>query len=268
MTEKLPVWSTTKSILAYCWQERRLALTYAALPMAILVILYIGAILIGIDGNRFWSFAISIAALVVYAPFTVTWYQSIFVGADEARTRSLFVFSDLEGSVIAANLKIYATVIIAFIPLLIVVVGVGIAFAVMNITSGPFIAVIIGIPTIFAVVLMTTRLSITIAYAAAGERLGLREAWKLTRPQWLPMTWTNIILGTLNMVPFGLIAGTIYLCTRAAPRPEWAEIALKINQIIAGAIYLALSTTLYAFVYRLLKADQAERVSLENAQEA
>src|SRR5438128_1269334 len=69
MLDRLPVWTTIKSILAYCWQERRLAARYAAVPVLCLIILDIVGVVAGVDiaASTWWPIATGAVALLVYA---------------------------------------------------------------------------------------------------------------------------------------------------------------------------------------------------------
>jgi hypothetical protein len=252
MTASLPVWSTTKAILTYAWAERGLALRYAALPVVALLLIDVGAILTGLatDKNKWWPFVTGLLGIFAFAPFTVTWFRSITSGDADARMRPVFVFAELEKNVVLANVRVMAFRIAISVVLLVVVLGGAfihtlnpprwLAYGVMGIAGGI---------ALFFWTMGSTRVSMVIAYGAAGEPVGLREAFRLTRPMAFRMTWVHIIVATLTMavtLPMNWAIGF------DAHKGMTAIVEAVINAV-GGIIYMILSTTLFGFVYRRLK---------------
>jgi hypothetical protein len=256
MTASLPVWSTTKAILSYVWGKRWLALRYAALPVVILLLIDLGGILAGVDieKNVWWQIVTGLLALLAYAPFTVTWFQSIALGEGEARTRPVFVLAHLEKNVILANIRVAAFVVV--ITLVMAIVAGGGAYAIWRAAPKAMetASVLIAPVVLYFWVMVLTRASVVVAYGAAGQPMGLREAFRITRPIAYRMTWIHIIVATVALVvalPFPVIMGF------DGGKSISASIGLTLANTVGGILYLIFVTTLFGFVYRRLKETAA-----------
>ena len=216
MSADLPVWPTTKAILEYCWQERRLALRYAAVPVALLIAMDSVGTAAGVDiaEDKVWTFAASIVALLVFMPTMVTWYYGVVFGHEEARRRPIFTFGRREGAVLGTNILVAIVIGLSLIPLaaLVALVAGPVGYVVSEF-AGQVTAVVLGIPAVFVWLMILTRLSVVIAYAAAGEHLGLKDAWRITKPFGVQITWMHVILGCIGM---GISTAATALAT--APR--------------------------------------------------
>jgi hypothetical protein len=253
MTAVLPVWSTTKAILVYARDKRTLAIRYAIPPVAALLVIDLCGIAAGIDieKNPWWAIVTTILTLIAYAPFTVTWFNSIVLGETEARTRPIFGFTYLEKNVILANIRVTAAILI--ITLIILAIAGGLVYGSSLVIPGAMeiFGAIIAVPALFIWTMDVTRLSVAIAYSAAGEPITLREAFRLTRPMAFRVTWVHIILATLS---FAIVAIAAALTTVLGIEKGVAvSIGLAIVNAIGGFVYLILVTTLFGFVYRRLR---------------
>ena len=263
MNVSLPVWSTTKTILAYCWQERGLAIKYAALPVIFLVLVNLGGSFFGVKKSWEWEIVTDLAAILAYAPFTVTWFQGVVLNDTQARTRPLVTFAALEKGVIAMNIRI--AVVVSVIALLLVIAVGFPTYLLAQVAPNAWqvAALVLGFPALFFWVLVITRVSLSVAYAAAGEHLNLRDAWKITTPFGFALTWVHIILATIDLAILGTIAAILNACglpigfggSDNGPPNILAEIMSSIVNTLGGIVYLIFVTTLYGFVYRLLKAQ-------------
>jgi hypothetical protein len=260
MTPVLPVWSTTKTILAYAWGERTLAIRYALPPVAALLLIDFAGIAAGIDveKNPLWQVVTVILTLLAYAPFTVTWFKSIVHGDAEARRRPLFVLAELEKSVILANIRIMALVIVASV--LMVLVGGGAMYGIYLIKPWLVGGVVVVAAPVFLYfwVMLITRASVAVAYSAAGEPITLREAVRLTQPMAYRATWVHIVLATIAFTVVGIAAAS----TAAFDLHQGTTVLIGLSVInaIGGFVYLILITTLFGFVYRRLKEIGATQI--------
>lgn len=252
MTASLPVWSTTKAILTYAWGERWLALRYATLPVVALLLIDVGGILAGIDidKHKWWPFVTSILGIFAFAPFTVTWFRSVISGDAEARTRPIFVFAELEKNVVLANIRVLAFLIAASVVLLVIILG----GAFVHTLSPPAwleygVMGIVGGIALYFWTMALTRVSMVIAYGAAGEPIGLREAFRLTRPMAFRMTWVHIIVATLTIAAFLPLDWAIGFGAHKGV----TAIPSAVIDALGGIVYMIFSTTLFGLVYRRLK---------------
>jgi len=261
MSRGLPVWSTTWAIIAYCWQERRFALKYAWLPVVVLILVDMAGIAMGIDIAKNWKWlaVTNIVSLLAYTPFIVTWYQKI-IGLD-AQPRGLFTFHALEWRVVMANVQVGLILGVALLLLIIVValIGYGVFTLIPSTIDVILIRAIImllSLPAIVFWLVLLTRLSLVVAYAAAGEHISISTAWKLTRGIGFPMTWIDILLAVMSFMPVGLIT---FALTAAVPDgTPIHHAAVSICGTLGGVVYLTLFTTLYGLVYRRLKDRAAQ----------
>ena len=263
MSADLPIWPTTKAILLYCWQERALALRYGLVPVGLLIVMDSAGTAAGIDivEDKVWVAVSAIVALLAFMPLMVTWYYAVVFGHDEARRRPIFTFGQREGAVLGNNVLVALVTGIALLPLGgIVALGSG-AVGYFNEPAGQVVAVVLGIPAVFVWFMVFTRLSVVIAYSAAGQHLGLRDAWRVTKPFGVSITWTHLILCLIGMgvataavaiVDFGLEAAGLGGENGRAPA---IDLAVSATDAVFGIVYLVLATTLFGVVYRHLAAQ-------------
>ncbi len=257
MAEALPVWSTTRAIVEYCWRERAFALRHAAFPLITLILLDVVGIGMGIDISKDWRWQVgtSLVSLLAYTPFIVTWYQKV-AGLEQPHSRGLFTFGAIEWRVIMANVQVGLILGVALLLLIVVLSLIG--YGVFNLAGQKFAVptiVILSIPALCFWLVLFTRLSLVVAYAAAGEHISLGRAWKLTRGMGVTMTLVDILLLLVSFVPIGLIA--LAITAVAAEGTALHSVTVATGGTLGGVIYLTLFTTLYGVVYRKLNGRDA-----------
>jgi hypothetical protein len=258
MTAALPVWATTKAIIAYCWRERSLAIKYAGLPVATLLLMECAGIVAGIDTNKSmsWQLGTTMVSLLLYSPFIVTWFQAVIAGDSHARSRPLLAYTPLERNVILINIQIAFFLIIVTIVLGLVL---GLALYVCSL-MGPVAtrigAVVLGLPAIFVWFLILTRVSLALAYAAAGEPISMKRAFDISAPVGMSMTLVHVILALASGVPVVLVTVLWELLPEGSAR-IWPDVGRAIISIGFGMLYLLFATTLFGVVYRHLKGERA-----------
>jgi hypothetical protein len=255
MTAAFPVWKTTKAILAYCWRQRDLVVKYAALPVSFMLLMECVGILAGIDTrkNPMWQFATTMVSLLLYAPFIVTWFRSIAHNEAQARMRPIVAFTPLEKNVVLINIQIAVFLIIVTI-VLAIVLGIGIyVFSLMGQAASRVGTIVLGLPVIFYWFLILTRVSLALAYAAAGEPIGLRRAYDISAPIGLSMTLIHLVLVIIAGAPAAIIAVMWELLPHTNAGP-WQVLGEAVINTGFGILYLLFVTSLFALVYRQLKA--------------
>jgi hypothetical protein len=261
MSADLPIWPTAKSILQYCWRERALALRYALVPVIVLILLDVLGTLMGIDiaEDHAWQFVTAAATLLAFAPLLVTWYAGVVTGEAEARRRPMFTFGKLESAVVMTNVLVLIVVSTALLGLGGIVALVAAGVYQINPIAGQITAVILGIPAVVVWIMILTRLSITIAFAADGGGIGLRETWRITAPIAWPFTWIHLILGGIGVGIDAIATAAVGAGMQAAGFGGDAqsgsavlELAVSATDTIFTLAYLLLATTLFGVVYRRL----------------
>ena len=260
MSTTLPIWSTIKTVLSHCWRQAGLATKYAAPPLTLLFLIHVTAIALNVDMKRdlLWAFIADASAILIYAPFIVTWFQSIVSGEDQARTRPLVTFGTLEKSVIVINIQIAVVTLAAGV--LLAVIAVVESYAIVQFTPLSWVSagIIAGVPAGLLWIYLLTRVSVAVAYAAAGEPIGMMAALRLSQPIALNMTIVHIVLGLGAGIPIAALAAPLYFSGETGDLPT--NLASSAVRVAGLLVYLLFVTTLYGFAYRILKgADRQSR---------
>ncbi|MEQ9109615.1 MAG: alpha/beta hydrolase [Rhodospirillaceae bacterium] len=254
----LPVFKTVGEILEYCWARRRIALTYAVIPMGLTVIANLAVWLMGVDLTVIGSpafYALNIFGALVFMPFTVTWYRMVILGEQTLSQRQLFSFTGLE-----AKFLFWQVVIV----LIVLAVGGGGGFLIGALveaaTAGDAamaqaLASLLMAAWAVAIVSATCRLSLVLAMAATDRPVSLGEAWNRTTGLGLRMGAIFILsflAAILLMMPLQLIA-LVLASVFSVVSEGVAESAGVVFGTVAGAVgslmVLLFPTTLFAFVY-------------------
>lgn len=260
---QLPVFQTTGEILEYCWERRLAMLTYAAVPMVLVVVLNLGAWALGLDVSNFQSpavLALNIVNGIVFLPFTVTWYRMIILGHEGLVGRGSFTFSRLEGRLFGWQL---------IIGLIVVAIGAsgglligGVAGA-LGPSIGPALsAALLGI-WVVVIVAIACRLSLVLAMVATDRPAVLNEAWAQTKGLGGRMAGI-FILCLLSAVVLLLPLQFIVLAASAIVgllSDGMGDSAAIVFGVIAGAfgslMILVFPTTLFALVYNKIAQSMA-----------
>lgn len=251
----LPVWPTTKAVLTYCWRERGLALRYSVVPVLALILLDVGGTLAGIDiaEDRAWQFISAAASLLAYAPLLVTWYAGVESGTAAARTRPMFTFGQREVAVAITNVLVLLMAGLALLCFGLGVEIVGAGVYQINALAAQVVTVMLAIAAVFLWLMLLTRLSVAIAFAAAGRHITMRDSWRVTRGVAVSFTWLHIILGTIGIgidtAATGIVGAVLQVAGFAAAAPI-LNLAVSATDTIFTIAYLLLATTLFGMVYR------------------
>ena len=260
MFAALPIWPTTKSILAYTWRNRALAARYAVFPVILMIALDAAGLAANIDigEDRTWLFSTMGISLLVYAPMLVTWYRGIVTDPETARHRPWFTFGKVEASVVMMNILITVVIGVALVPLGGAVALISAGVHEINPLASQITAVLLVIPAVFIWLMIFTRLSLAIAFAAVGRHIGIRDTWTLTKPIGVPFTIVHIIL---LVVGLGIATAVVALIGAGLEalgfeeKDPVLELGLSAADSLFGLIYMLLATTLFGFIYRQLAPD-------------
>ena len=270
MLAALPVWPTTKAILAYCWAERRVLAKHGVAPLVLLM---------GIDTygafsdleikEEVWQAITSLLALFIYAPLLVTWYRTVAFGEQEANRRAAFSFGQLEGAVIMVNILVTIVILLALLPLGAFVLRGGAIFGSMSELAGQIASVVFAIPAAFAWFVIFTRLSVALAFAAAGRHATIRETWRVTAPFGLAMTFVHVCLGLIVGGGWGVVAIVVLGGMTLAGIPldgddvsPAAQMVVALLSTLFEMTYFIVTTTLFGVVYRRLSTQETTWPSL------
>ena len=271
----LPVLKTVGEILEYCWARRRIALTYAVIPMGLTVIANLAVWLMGVDLTVIGStafYALNIFGAVVFIPFTVTWYRMVILGEQTLNQRQLFSFTGLETTFLFWQIVIV---------LIVLAVGGGGGFLIGTLVeaaaggdeaTGQALASVLMAAWAVAIVSATCRLSLVLAMAATDRPVSLGEAWNRTKGLGLRMGAIFIVsflTAILLMMPLQLIA--IVLASAFGVVSEGvSESAGVVFGTVAGAfgslMVLLFPTTLFALVYNRIAQNMSGTSGAANHQ--
>lgn len=260
---QLPVLHTTGEILEYCWERRMAMLTYAAVPMVLVVVLNLGAWALGLDVTNFQSPVVLVLNLlngIVFLPFTVTWYRMIILGHEGLAGRGAFTFSALEGRLfgwqIAIGLVVFAVgaaggLVIAAIANLL---GDG---------AGQFVAAALLGVWLVIIVSIACRLSLVLAMVATDRPAVLSEAWEKTDGLGARMAAIFVLCllsAILLLIPIQFIV-VVASAIVGLLSAGMGESAATVFGVIAGAfgslMILVFPTTLFALVYNKIAQAMA-----------
>lgn len=261
MFAALPVWPTTKAILAFCRDGRGLLAKHAVVPLVLLMGIDVFGTFSDVEIRpEVWQGATGLLALFFYAPLLVTWYRTVAFGEQEARQRPAFSFGLRDGFVIVVNILVTIVGLLALVPLGGIVLLAGGLLGRISDLAGEIASVALAIPAAFAWFIIYTRLSVALAFAATGHYVGLRETWRLTAPFGLAMTLVHASLGLIMAAGWGLVAIVVLGGMTAADIPFDGEDAGPIAQMTVSLLstlfemsYLIVTTTLFGIVYRRIQ---------------
>lgn len=259
---QLPVFETTGKILEYCWERRHALLTYAAIPMVIIVVLNLGAWALGLDVTNFQSpavLALNVANSIAFLPFTVTWYRMIILGHEGLVGRGSFNFTRLEGRMFGWQLVI---------GLIVIAVGasggllIGGLSAVLG-AAGPFVsAALLGV-WLVAVVAIACRLSLVLAMVATDRPAVLSEAWAQTKGlggRMAAIFMLCLLSAIALLIPLQFIA-VVAAAIFGVLSEGLGQSAATVLGVIAGAfgslMILVFPTTLFGLVYNKIAQSMA-----------
>lgn len=259
----LPVFQTTGEILEYCWARRRVMVTHAAVPLALVCALNLAGALMGIGLTDITSpafLALNFINTVIFLPFMVTWYRMIILGDADLMQRPVFGFGAREGWVMVWQ------VVIAIIAASVMVFGVLAIDTLDRIIPGPTAqtlqAVLLGALAV-AVIAVLCRLSLVIAMAATDRPAVMLEAW--TRTQGLGARMAGIfalcvLLALVLTIPlqFVVLLMSAIVGTFSAGAGQSVGVALGIVvNTIGSLLVLSFPATLFAFVYNRIAEQMA-----------
>jgi epsilon-lactone hydrolase len=262
----LPVFQTMGEILEYCWARRRYALTYAAIPIGLIVIAKLTAWQMGLDVTDFQSPAfviLNLISAIIFLPFTVTWYRMIILGEADLATRGLFSFTRLEGRLIGWQLIIGLIVLAAGGAGILLIGGITSMLGAANEAAGQVLMpALLGIWAVI-ITALACRLSLVLAMAATDRPVILSEAWARTEGLGVRMAAIFILCVLcvfLLLVPLQLIVVVITAIVGLLSDglAESAGIVFGTIAVALGSLMiLVFPTTLFAFVYNRISKTMA-----------
>lgn len=263
---QLSVFQTTGEILEYCWERRQALLTYATLPIVVVVVLNLGAWGLGLDVTNFQSptvLALNILNGVVFLPFTVTWYRMIIMGHEGLVGRNAFTFTRLEGRLFGWQLIIGLIVVAIGTSGGLIIGGVAGALGAAGSAIAPVLsAALLGIWVVI-IVSIACRLSLVLAMVATDRPAVLSEAWAQTKGLGGRMAAIFILCllsAIVLLIPLQFIV-VVLSAIVGLLSDGLGESAATVFGVIAGAfgslMILVFPTTLFALVYNKIAQAMA-----------
>lgn len=263
---QLPVFQTTGEILEYCWDRRQAMLTYATLPIVLVVVLNLGAWGLGLDVSNFQSpavLALNILNGLIFLPFTVTWYRMIILGHEGLVGRSAFTFTRLEGRLFGWQLIIGLIVVAIGTSGGLIIGGVAGALGAAGSSIAPVLsAALLGI-WVVVIVSIACRLSLVLAMVATDRPAVLSEAWAQTKGLGGRMAAIFILCllsAIILLIPLQFIV-VVLSAIVGLLSDGLGESAATVFGVIAGAfgslMILVFPTTLFALVYNKIAQAMA-----------
>jgi hypothetical protein len=270
---KLPVWQTYIDVFDYCWNERKAALKFGAVPFVAILALAFTLKALGFDqdkglqhpaGAGQLALALLVAAVqaVVYLPMAVSWYRMVVFGDAQATQRPAFALGRLEGRLLWWQIIILAIVVVALLAVAALCGAIFFAAGLAggNKTLGAVAAGIVGVPLFVVILASANRMAMALVLVAAEKPVSLRIAWDLTRGFstrlfvlviLISLTGAVLIQGfKLIALLVGMIAAMAFNSTANAIVPYLA----LAGQDISGLIVFLAIATLFAMAY--LKVQQ------------
>jgi phosphinothricin tripeptide acetyl hydrolase len=260
----LPIWATTRQVLGLCWMQRASALRFAAVPVGLMVLLDVGGTVAGVDivDERYWMVAVSIAALVVFAPLTVAWYRLIVFGPADLARRPLFTMGNAEWRLVAVNVRLaIAILVMAAIGAVVVFAGLGLLSLAGSEQVAKVGAVVLAVPAGLAVFYGLTRLSIALAYAAADNPITLAHAFALTRGYGVNLTVIHALLALAAAIISAAASEAVDAVGGVlgySPDTATGAWALLISTVatVFSIVYLLFATALFGLTYRRIERGE------------
>lgn len=263
---QLSVFQTTGEILEYCWDRRQAMLTYAALPIVLVVALNLGAWALGLDVTNFQSpavLALNVLNGIVFLPFTVTWYRMVILGHEGLVGRSAFTFSRLEGRLFGWQLIIGLIIVAIGLSGGLIIGALAGALGAAGSAIAPVLsAALLGIWVVI-IASIACRLSLVLAMVATDRPADLSEAWAQTKGLGGRMAAIFILCllsAIVLLIPLQFIV-VIASAIVGLLSEGMGESAATVFGVIAGAfgslMILVFPTTLFALVYNKIAQAMA-----------
>ncbi|MDX2142204.1 MAG: hypothetical protein SFV19_02510 [Rhodospirillaceae bacterium] len=257
----MPVIATFKEILALCWRERATALTFGLVPLGVNLILagFVTDVAPASVSAYAKNLMVSLISLLAFSPFCVTWYRMILFGKSDITSRSVVMFRRREWRFFGWTLAV--TVATGPIGAIIAIVGAAlvVGLVVVNPVLGAVVGAVAAVVYVAILLWALSRLSMTLALAAADQPASFNLAWTMAKPYGWSMVGIQLLI-VLGLVVIAVIplSGTIPDMVEAARAktepPASAQLTLQLVGTIAGAVFLWLTSTMYALVYRRIGA--------------
>lgn len=259
----LPIVPTLLDVARLCWGERRLALRYALVPLAVMAAFDLAGTLGGINvlNDQGWLLAATVAGLVAFAPLTVTWYRALVNGPASADRRPLFTIGFSEWAVIRINVLITLIVMIVFMVAAALVGGAGALVSSRGGFAVGAMMVLVGAPVLFTIGVIITRLTLALAYAALDRETDLRTIWDISRGFSMRLTVLHAlcVLAVVALAQLGAVvidaAGDAAGVLDEENPGGWA-LGVSISTTIFNIIYLLVVSALFAVTIRKIDDGQ------------
>ncbi len=272
----LPVWQTTTEIFDYCWRNRRIMARFAAIPLAIIMVLSFATQAVGVAQTELtWQALVAaIVQALAYLPVTVTWYRIVVFGEAETRSRPLFVLGRLEWRVLWAQilLILLTAVVSGIVSAVIIGAGLFVAGLVGLAPDAPAtIAVggILGAAALLFIFVAAVRVSMIIALAATDRPINLKTAWRMTAGLgWrmlgvtILITLAGVLLAALVRLAAFLVGAILAMASDLTLQGVVPYLALM-GQDVAGLLIFLATATLFGFVDLRLMSERPDPVPVQ-----
>jgi hypothetical protein len=258
---KFSVWQTVREVFEYCWQERRLAVSFSALPLLGMVLLYsaiaaFSALTSPSEGTVATLALVAMCVMMIlYLPLTVSWYRIVVLGPQEARQRPLFSLGAREwrllGWQVAFTLVLgLAAIVCAGISYLMLTPQDALGLQLLGIIWTGFWLISLG--------LIIMRLSLISALVALDQPVKLKIIWQRTKGMSWRLLRSTLLVALGSVIP-AIVIGLVFLIVgmlvgivAGDETGAIVEFFIVLAQNVGSFISMILLATLFGFVYKML----------------